>query len=303
MTRSPSGLVPILATPFDERGNLDLPSLRRLVEFQLGCGVDGVATLGMASEAFALTTAERRQVLTTVVEVVGGAVPVVAGVNGTSTATAVEQSLEAAEAGATTLMVLPPFMVKPGPAQLVEFYGQVASATDVPVMVQDAPGPTGVTMSADLIGQLSRLPGVSSVKVEAPPTALKVTAVRKVVDPSFAVLGGQNAQFVLDEYARGAIGTMPACEFADLLAPVLADVAAGRLADARAGFGALLPLVLFGLQPGVAWAVHKEVLVRRGVIAAATVRLPASPLDAPTRAALTTVLDDLGLPPAVVAGG
>ncbi|MBM0224222.1 MULTISPECIES: dihydrodipicolinate synthase family protein [Micromonospora] len=296
MPHTVHGLVPILATPFGPDGALDLPSLRRLTEFQLSSGVTGVAVFGMASEGFALTTDERTRILATVTDVVAGAVPIVAGVNGTSTVTAIEQADAAMAGGANALMVLPPFMVKPTPDQLLAFYGEVASAASVEVMVQDAPGATGVTMAPSLIAELGKLDGVTSVKVESPPTAPKVAAVVAArADEGFAVLGGQNAQFCLEEYARGAIGTMPACEFPDLLAPVLADWEAGRHAEARAAFTRLLPLILFGLQQGIAWAVHKEVLVRRGLIADATVRSPARPLDAAGRESLSAILADLEL--------
>lgn len=295
MSQQLRGLVPILATPFTANGELDLPSLRRLTEFQLTSGVSGTAVFGMASEGFALTAQERRRILATVVEVVSGAVPVVAGVNATSTVTALEQAREAADGGATTLMVLPPFMVRPSPAQLVDFFGEVAAATDAEVMVQDAPGVTGVAMPVPLVAQISALSGVTSVKVEAPPTALKVSGLRAALPDGVAVFGGQNAQFVLDEYARGAVGTMPACEFPDLLGPVLTAWENGEQAKARAEFTRLLPLIVFGLQPGAAWAVHKEVLVRRGLIATACVRRPASDLDDQARASLDTILDDLEL--------
>lgn len=289
------GLVPILATPFEPDGALDCPSLRRLVEFQLASGVDGVAVFGMASEGFALTADDRRRILATVSDVVAGAVPIVAGVNGTSTVTAIEQAREIG-GSATALMVLPPFMVKPSPAQLVDFYGDVAATTDAEVMVQDAPGSTGVAMSPSLIVELSKLHGVTSVKVESPPTAPKVSAVVDAIDGAdFAVLGGQNSLFALEEYSRGAIGTMPACEFPDLLAPVLTDWASGRRAEARAAFTRLLPLIQFGLQQGIAWAVHKEVLVARGVIANASVRSPARDLDAAGRASLADILTDLDM--------
>ena len=292
------GLMPILATPFDESGALDRPSLRRLVEFQLASGVDGVAVFGMASEGFALTAVERRTILSDVVELVDGRVPVIAGVNGTSTATSIEQSLIAQEGGADALMVLPPFMVKPPAASLIDFYGEVAAATSLSVMVQDAPGVTGVAMAPSLIAELARLDGVDSVKIEAPPTAPKVGAVVDAIgDADFAVLGGQNAQFCLEEYARGAVGTMPACEFADLLAPVLEQFITGRVDEARAGFRRMLPLVLVGLQGGIAWAVHKEVLVARGIIDHATVRYPAARLDAGSRAAVDLVIEELDLPP------
>ncbi|MHC9043825.1 dihydrodipicolinate synthase family protein [Microbacterium saperdae] len=296
------GLMPILATPFDSTGALDRAGLRRLVEFELASGVDGVAVFGMASEGFALTTEERRMILDDVVEVVDGHVPVIAGVNGTSTATSIEQALLAQDGGADALMVLPPFMVKPPAASLIDFYGDVADATSLSVMVQDAPGVTGVAMTPALIAELAVLDGVDSVKVESPPTAPKVGAVvDAITDPAFAVLGGQNAQFCLEEYARGAVGTMPACEFPDLLGPVLADFVAGRVDDARAAFRRMLPLVLIGLQGGIAWAVHKEILVARGIIEHATVRYPAAGLDAGSRAAVHVVLDELALPPLPVA--
>jgi 4-hydroxy-tetrahydrodipicolinate synthase len=290
------GLVPILATPFDETGALDVTSLRRLVEFQLAAGVDGVATFGMASEGFALTTPERSTVLATIAEVVGTQVPIVAGVNATSTHTAIEQALAARDGGAHALMVLPPYLVKAGAGQLTDFYGQVAARSGLPVMVQDAPNATGVAMPASLIVELSKLDGVTSVKVEAPPTAPKVAAVADAVDAGFAVLGGQNAFFVLEEYAAGAVGTMPACEFVDPLRQVLDLWAAGDQAAARAAFTRLLPLIRFGMQGPIAWAVHKEVLVRRGVIATAAVRSPAAPLDARSAQSLNDLLDDLRLP-------
>lgn len=292
------GLMPILATPFDASGNVDLPSFRRLLDFQLAAGVDGVAVGGMASETFALTAHERGELLRAAVQAVGDEVIVVSGVNATSTVTAIEQAKAATDDGAAALMVLPPYMVKPTPGQLVDFYGEVATATPTPVMVQDAPGVTGVPISPPVVSQLAALPGVTSIKVEAPPTAPKVAAVVGVItDPDFTVVGGQNAQFCLDEYARGAVGTMPACEFPDLLKPILDQWCNGAQAEARANFAQLLPLIIYGLQSGPAWAIHKEVLVARGIIDTATVRLPAQPLDAATGQGLQQILDNLSLPP------
>jgi 2-keto-3-deoxy-L-arabinonate dehydratase len=290
------GLVPILATPFTADGALDVRGLRRLVEFQLGCGVDGVAVFGMASEGFALTAEERRLALATVTDVVAGAVPVVAGVNATSLVTAIEQGLAAVAGGADCLMALPPYLAKPAPGQLVDFYGGLAQATGTDVMVQDAPAATGVTMPVSLLTDLGKLDGVTSVKVEAAPTAVKIAETVAGAPGGYLVLGGQNAFFLLEELAAGAAGTMPACEFADLLRPVIDAVAAGRLDEAHDGFDRLLPLIRFGMQPGIAWAVHKEVLVRRGVIECAAVRLPARPLDRLSSAALGRILAALRPP-------
>ncbi|KAA9148667.1 dihydrodipicolinate synthase family protein [Amycolatopsis acidicola] len=287
----PTGLIPILATPFTADGALDLPSLRSLTEFQLSCGVDGVAVFGMASEGFALTAAEREAILREV-RAVAGPLPVVAGVNGTSTVTALEQARAAADGGADQVMVLPPFLAKPSPAQVVEFFAEVAAGTGAQVMIQDAPGVTGVPVDVAAVAELAGAEGITSIKVEAPPTPVKVAAARQ----HLTVLGGQNAQALIEEYDNGAVGTMPACEFSDLLRPILDDLAAGRRAEARVAFTRLLPLIHLGVRPGQAWAVHKEVLLRRGIIASAKVRLPARPLEPITEKALSEILDELALP-------
>ncbi|GLY73965.1 dihydrodipicolinate synthase family protein [Actinoallomurus iriomotensis] len=295
MTHAVAGLIPILATPFHSDGSLDTESLARLVDFSLWCGVDGVATFGMASEGFALTADERARMLEVFTARVPSGMPIVAGIGATSTVTAVEQAQLSRDAGATALMVLPPFMVKASPAQLVDFYGTVASTSGLPVMVQDAPAVTGVSMPVPTLVELSKLDGVTSAKIEAQPTAPKVAALVDAVD-DFAVLGGQNALFALEEYGRGAVGTMPACEFADVFAAVLSAWAEGRDADARERFARLLPLIRFGMQGPIAWAVHKHVLVHRGVISDPAVRAPAAPLDAASERDLRLILDDLRLP-------
>lgn len=288
------GIIPVLATPFDRSGSLDPASLVTLTEFQLRSRADGVAVFGHASEGFSLTAPERAEILRTVRATVPRDFPVVAGVSATGTGEAVAQAQAAAEGGASALMVLPPHLVAPSPAQLVDFYAAVA-AVGLPVMVQDAPGNSRVSMTTELITRLAAIDGVDSVKVEAPPTPPKVSALVEAAPEGFDVFGGQNAFFCLEEYDRGAVGTMPASEFTDLLRPVLDTFVAGERARARAGFANLLPLIRFGLQPGIAWAVHKEVMLARGLIGSETVRPPAKPLDDPARKWLADLLDDLGV--------
>lgn len=293
------GLVPVLATPFSADRSLDRPSLRRLVEFEVAAGADGLAIFGMASEAFALSDAERVEILADVTAAAPG-LPIVAGVNATGLEPARDQMRRHVEGGATCLMVLPPFLVKPSQNQLIDFFGALgaqARALGASVMAQDAPS-TGVVMPPALLAQLADLDGVDSVKVEVPPTVPKMCALAEALQGrTLSVLGGQNAQFVLDELAVGAVGTMPACEFTDLLVPVLRTWKSGDRAGARAAFERLLPLIVWGLQSGPAWAIHKEVLVRRGIIEAAAVRAPAQPVPERMRSLLEEILAPLPLAP------
>jgi 4-hydroxy-tetrahydrodipicolinate synthase len=291
-----AGVLPVLATPFTADLDLDLESLGKLTQWQVDAGAGGVAVFGFASEGFALSGPERARIIGVVREILPPALPLIAGVSATGTAEAVVLADEAARGGATHLMVLPPHMVTPSRNQLAGFYRDVA-AVGLPVMIQDAPGNSRVTMPPDLIVELAEIKGVTSVKVESPPTAPKIANLATAVPAGFDVLGGQNALFLLEEMGGGSVGTMPACEFTDLLVEAVAAFRAGQAALARARFNRLLPLIRFGLQPGLAWAVHKEVLVRRGLIGCAAVRPPAQPVDDRTRGWLDDVLADLGLTP------
>jgi 4-hydroxy-tetrahydrodipicolinate synthase len=196
-------------------------------------------------------------------------------------------------------MVLPPFLVRPSDDQLADFFGELAAAVGVPVMMQDAPALTSVPMSVRLISEIGKIPGVDYVKVEAAPTATKVAAIASAAaGTKLSVFGGQNAQFLLDELDRGAVGTMPACEFTDILAEVLMIWKEGDYDEAAARFHRLLPLLVYGLQGGIAWAVHKEILVRRGIIADSRVRAPARPLDARSAVGLARLVRPLESEPA-----
>jgi 2-keto-3-deoxy-L-arabinonate dehydratase len=289
------GLIPILATPFGPDGTVDQASLRRLVRFELGCGVDGVGVFGIAGEGFSLTEAERDGILAVVVDEIAGEVPIVAGAGGTGVLPVLEQAQRAVEGGADALMILPPHLIKPSPAALVDFFGRLGADAGAPVMVQNAPTLTGVGMPPSLLAELGRLPGVDYVKIESQPTAVRVGDAVAAVHDGFGVLGGQNALFCLEEFERGAIGTMPGCEFPDEIRAILDARAAGDFAQARRRHQRLLPLLHYGLQPGIAWAVHKEVLHLGGIIDYPAVRLPAQPLDRHSRAGLREILADLDL--------
>lgn len=294
-----SGVVPVLATPFGPDLTVDYVSLRRLIAFELESGARGLAVFGLASEAFALSTAERERILAETVSMADGAVPVIAGVTPTSLESARERLAECASGGAQIAMVMPPHFVKPSAAQIVDFFGQLSSEAEtlgIEMMIQDAPGATGVTMDVGTLARCATFPAVTSIKVEAPPTAPKIRALADRLDGTDVVLlGGQNAQFLLEELAAGATGTMPACEFTDLLAPVVASWQTGDEESARDDFTQLLPLIIWGLQPGLGWAVHKEVLVARGIFDCAAVRAPASPLTEFSRRMLEPIITRLGL--------
>lgn len=274
------GVYPILATPFTETGEVDEASLRELVRFLLHAKVDGIALFGNASEMYTLLDRERERIAGIVCEEVKGRVPLVFGSGHTGLEGAVHLSKWAEKAGADMLMVLPPYMVKPDNQRLYEYFAAVAKAVDIPVMLQDAPGASGVSIPVASMVKLARdFPNITHVKVEAPPTTVKITEVVERSEGRLTVFGGLNGIYLYEELCRGAVGTMPACEFPDVCVEIFQLFRSGNREAARELFYRYLPFIRIGTIQGYAMSVHKEVLKAGGVIRSAYVRNPNPPVD------------------------
>lgn len=276
-----AGVVPILATTFAENGDLDLTSQLHLVDYLLEQGAHGLGLFGNASEGYALSETERRELMRHIVRHVNGRVPLIVSSGHAGTRAAVESSREAEAEGAAALMVLPPFYLKTDGDGLVRYYGEIGAAVNIPIMVQDAPLMTQVAMPPALLGRMAReIERVRYVKVEAPPTAPKVTEVLRQSGGSLAVFGGLNCQFLFEELERGAVGTMPNSDLASTYVRIWDLFHAGDKREAWRVFVHALPMMRFGLQPGLGVAAAKHNLKIAGVIRSAAVRHPAGALSA-----------------------
>jgi 2-keto-3-deoxy-L-arabinonate dehydratase len=174
--RTLRGCIPILVTPFADDGALDLDSLRREIDWVVAEGALGVACLAIASEGYKLTEGERDEVVQTTVGHVAGRVPVVASADGPGEEPAIDRARRAAACGADALMVLPPYFVKPGPDALVAYYGRIAEAAQIPIMLQDAPQLTGVPMTPTLWARMAEsIPELRYVKAEGMPKGATIS--------------------------------------------------------------------------------------------------------------------------------
>ncbi len=235
---------------------------------------------GNAAEGYTLLAAEKSEILTRVGNRAAGRVPLCVGVGATGTAAAIEQCLEAEQLGASTLMVLPPYYLKPDAEGVVDFYKAIGAAVEIPIMVQDAPLLTGVNIPPTMMARLEdEIEAVQFAKVEAPPTAPKISAVRRAA-PNLTLLGGLNGQFMIEEITRGARGQMPAADMTSIYVEVWDHLEAGNREAGWKRFRHALPLIRFELQPGLGVSAVKHNLVERGVIQSATVRPPTRSLDA-----------------------
>lgn len=275
------GIIPIVNTPFHADGSIDEASQERLVEHLLEQGAHGLGLFANASEGYTLTAEERTGLMRQVVRQVNGRVPLVAssGHTGTDAAVALSQQLE--DLGADCLMVLPPFYLKTDADGLLHYYGAISAAVSIPIMVQDAPLMTQVAMPPGLLAKLAaEIERVEYVKVEAPATGPKMTAVRRQAGDTLHLFGGLNCQFIIEEIQRGACGQMPGSDRTRDLVEIWDLLQAGQLDAAWSVFSRILPLLRFELQPGLGVSAQKHNLVAAGVIASATVRHPTATLTA-----------------------
>src|SRR4051794_18084525 len=150
-----NGVLPALITPFTPDGaEIDAGALRALVERLIGAGVGGLVPGGGTGGVTTLSNGERRALVEVTVDSAAGRVPVVAGTGALSTRETVELSMHAEQAGATAVMIVPPFYDAPTWPELQAHFGAVADAIEIPIMYYNLPGATGVTLTAEQLGSL-----------------------------------------------------------------------------------------------------------------------------------------------------
>ena len=287
------GVYSVLPTPFAENGDLDEASLRRVVELFIAAGVNGVTALGVTGEVARLDDGERARVLEIVVDQVKGRIGVVAGTTADGTRTCIQYSRLARAAGASAVMVSPPRMVKLNSDAVVRHYTALAEAVDdVEIVVQDYPPISGYAMEPALLARIAReIPRARTIKLEDPPTPFKTSRILEQAGGlDVRIFGGLGGVFLLEELMAGATGAMTGFAFPELLVEIVAQYRAGDVDRAADLFYRAVPLMRFEFQEGIGMAIRKEVLRRRGALAAATTRAPAAQLDRTTRDALDRVI-------------
>lgn len=180
-----------LITPF--RGDaIDEPALRRLVEAQIAGGVRGLVPCGTTGETVTMTAVETERVIAIVAETAAGRVPIVAGVGGNDTRTTIERGRRAAGLGADGLLVVTPYYNKPTQEGLVAHFTAVAEGTDLPIVLYNVPGRTGVNMLPEATLRLASHPRIVAIK-EASGSLDQASEIVAGAPAGFAVLSGDDS--------------------------------------------------------------------------------------------------------------
>jgi dihydrodipicolinate synthase/N-acetylneuraminate lyase len=230
-----------------ENGDVDLEGQRRVLDCMIDQGVDGICILANYSEQFLLTDEERDTLTDLCLSHVAGRVPVIVTASHFSTRIAAERARKAAQAGASMLMLMPPYHgtgLRADDKGMLEHFARVAEAGGIPIMVQDAPL-SGVALSVSFLIRLAReVPLVRYLKIETPGTAAKL---RSVIEAGGDLIegpfDGEESITLMADLDAGATGTMCSALLPDLIKPVVAAHAAGDRKQAAALYGQILPLI------------------------------------------------------------
>ncbi|SEK15101.1 MULTISPECIES: dihydrodipicolinate synthase family protein [unclassified Variovorax] len=293
---SPSlvGVFPVLPTPFDAQGRPDVGSLRKLVAYLLRCGVDGITYPGVASEVGQLTPDERLSLVDAVLDEVAGRVPVIAGVSSSDAALTGRLAAAASARGAAALMVAVPPDRKSA-AEQIGYFTQVAKAApEASLMLQNVPLPVGAGLDPEvLLEVIAAVPAIRYVKEETLPSGQRLTVLRdRGPAHLLGVFGGAGGRYITDELRRGAAGTMPAIELAEVHTALFKAHREGDADRVRALFTRMLPVL--NVQAVFRWSLTKYVLKKRGLIADTRQRMPGPLLDALDAADVDAFLGDIG---------
>lgn len=198
------GSYTVAITPFTPDGAaIDVDALKGFLDWQLDAGVPGVIVLGSTGEFLAVDDAERELLVGTTVDHVAGRVPVLVGTMNAHTPTAVRHSRAAEAAGADGLMIVPPYYYTPTEDEIFGYYGAIAEAVSLPIMLYNNPVTTNVDMSAKLVGRLTRAFDTIRYIKEA---SLDVGRVFDVIEETEGVMNVFAGERIVESHRLGAVG-------------------------------------------------------------------------------------------------
>ena len=185
-----SGALTAIVTPF-KKGEVDFDSLADLVEFQIDQGISGLVPCGTTGESATLSHEEHHRVVEFVVKQAGGRVPVIAGAGSNSTTEAIALTAHAKEVGADAALVITPYYNKPTQEGLYLHFTTVAKEVDIPIVMYNVPGRTGVNMLPPTVARLSKVKNIVGIK-EATGDLKQVSDVVEQSEKDFIVLSGDD---------------------------------------------------------------------------------------------------------------
>ena len=159
-----TGSIVAIVTPMHEDGSLDLPGMRRLVDFHVQEGTDAIVSVGTTGESPTVNVEEHHEIIRATVEQAAGRIPVIAGAGANSTSEAIDMTRFAKEVGADAVLSVVPYYNKPTQEGLYLHFKSVAEAVDIPVILYNVPGRTVADLSNETVLRLAQIPNIVGIK-------------------------------------------------------------------------------------------------------------------------------------------
>jgi 4-hydroxy-tetrahydrodipicolinate synthase len=227
------GSIVAIVTPFTRDGEIDEESLRRLVEFQIENGTDGIVPCGTTGEASTLDYEEHDKVIEIVVHQAKKRVPVIAGTGSNSTKEAIEITEHAKKAGADGALLVTPYYNKPSQEGLYRHYKTVAEAVALPQVLYNVPGRTGINMLPQTVARLAEIPNIVAIK-EAAGSIQQVSELLSLCGDRIDVLSGDDfVTFPLLACGGAGVISVTANIMPKEIAAMIDAFDAGNLEEAR----------------------------------------------------------------------
>ncbi len=287
------GIYTALVTPFAGY-KVDEEALKRLIEFQLENGINGIVACGSTGEAATLSYEEHARVIELSIKYVNGAVPVIAGTGSNSTTETVELTQSARKLGADGCLLTTPYYNKPTQEGLYRHYKKVAEEVDIPIILYNIPGRTGINMSPETIARIAQIPNVVGIK-EASGSVLQVAEIFRLTKGTFTIVSGDDNLF-LPMMSVGAVGVISVISnlmpraLKELYKTFLEEKDVEKARDLNVGLLPIMQAMFVETNP----IPVKEALYHMGLVEK-EFRLPLCPLSEGNSAFLKGILKEYGL--------
>ncbi len=215
-----TGSLVAIATPMFDNGDLDFARLKKLVDWHIDQGTDGIVAVGTTGESPTVGVDEHLEIIRTVIEHAAGRVPVIAGTGANSTREAIELTERAKAIGADYALSVVPYYNKPSQEGLYQHFKAIAEAVDIPVILYNVPGRTGCDLANDTVIRLAEIPNIVGIKdatgnldravdlISRAPTDFQLYSGDDATTLAFVLLGGHGTISVTANVAPGMMHEM-----------------------------------------------------------------------------------------------
>ena len=284
-----------IVTPMHEDDSLDISSLHQLIDFHINAGTDGIVIVGTTGESPTVDYDEHRELIKTTVNYVGGRIPVIAGTGANSTREAIELTQAAKDLGADACLLVAPYYNKPTQEGLYQHYKTVAEAVDIPQILYNVPGRTGVDLANDTTLRLAEIKNIVGIK-DATGSIERGTDLIIRAPKNFAIYSGDDATGM----ALMLIGGKGVISVTANVAPKLMHEMCLAAITGKVNEACAINAKLFALHQKlfveanpipVKWVLNQMGLINTGI------RLPLVPLSTSNHQALLAAMKNASIPP------